>query len=141
MDISGHGADIEPFAGFEHSLQEMLSHLYDPAWRPPDLLWQTLHVPRDAGLPALRAAILAAIEELKPPAEAPLTARSWRVYGMLRYRYVEGLSQEATAEKLAITARHLRRSYAEAIHALSLVLWEKQAGPGSPLPAPLPATA
>ena len=58
-----------------------------------------------------------------------MTARSWRVYGMLRYRYVEGLSQEATAEKLAITARHLRRSYAEAIHALSLALWEKQAGP------------
>ena len=40
-------------------------------------------------------------------------------------------------EKLAITARHLRRSYAEAIHALSLVLWEKQAGPGSTVPAPL----
>lgn len=113
----------------------MLSHLYDPAYRPPDLLWQTLHVPREAGLPALRAAILTAIEELKPPAEAPLTARSWRVYGMLRYRYVEGLSQEATAEKLAITARHLRRSYAEAIHALSLLLWEKQADPASALPA------
>ncbi len=67
-----------------------------------------------------------------------MTARSWRVYGMLRYRYVEGLSQEATAEKLAITARHLRRSYAEAIHALGLALWEKQAGPGYTLPAPLP---
>ena len=130
---------MEPFAAFEHSLQEMLSHLYDPAYRPPDLLWQTLHVPREDGLPALRAAILAAVEELKPPAEAPLTARSWRVYGMLRYRYVEGLSQEATAEKLAITARHLRRSYAEAIHALGLALWEKQAGPGYTLPAPLQA--
>jgi CheY-like chemotaxis protein len=126
---------MDPFAGFEHSLQEMLSHLYDPAYRPPDLLWHTLHVAREEGLPALRAAILAAIEDLKPPPQAPLTARSWRVYGMLRYRYVEGLSQEATAEKLSITARHLRRSYAEAIHALSLALWEKQAGLASALPA------
>ena len=57
---------------------------------------------------------------------------------MLRYRYVEGLSQEATADKLAITARHLRRSYAEAVHALSLALWEKQAGPAYTVAAPLP---
>lgn len=129
---------MDPFARFEHSVQEMLSHLYDPAYRPPDLLWQTLHVAREDGLPALRAAILAGIEELKPPVAAPLTARSWRIYGMLRYRYVDGLSQEATAEKLAITARHLRRSYAEAIHALSLALWEKQPGAAYIPPAILP---
>ena len=54
---------MEPFALFEHSLQEMLSHLYDPAYRPPDQLWQTLHVAREDGLPALRAVIVAAIEE------------------------------------------------------------------------------
>jgi CheY-like chemotaxis protein len=126
---------MEPLAMFEHGLQEMLAHLYDPAYRPPELLWQTLHVPREQGLAALRGAIVAAIEELKPPAQAPLSARSWRIYGMLHYRYVEGLSQEATAEKLAITARHLRRSYGEAIHALSLILWEKQAGANCAVPA------
>jgi CheY-like chemotaxis protein len=125
---------MEPFEVFEHNLQETLHHIYDPAYRPPDLLWQTLHIPREQGMPALRDAIIAAIEELKPPAQVPLTTRAWRVYGMLHYRYIVGLSQEATAEKLAITARHLRRSYAEAVHALSLALWEKHAGP-------LPATA
>jgi hypothetical protein len=123
-----------PFAVFEHSLQETLPHIYDPAYRPSDLLWQALHIPREQGLPALRDAIIAAIEELKPPPHVPLTARAWRVYGMLHYRYVVGLSQEATAEKLAITSRHLRRSYAEAIHALSLALWERHAGP-PPAPA------
>jgi CheY-like chemotaxis protein len=128
---------MKPFEVFEHSLQETLHHIYDPAYRPPDLLWQTLHIPREQGLPALRDAIIAGIEELKPPAQVPLTTRAWRVYGMLHYRYIAGLSQEATAEKLAITARHLRRSYAEAVHALSLALWEKHAGP---LPAPVPVT-
>ena len=62
---------MDPFAGFEQSLQEMLSHLYDPVYRPPDLLWHTLHVAREEGLPALRAAVLAAIEELKPPSRRP----------------------------------------------------------------------
>jgi CheY-like chemotaxis protein len=122
-------ANRAPFEVFAHSLQETLPHIYDPAYRPPDLLWQTLHIPREQGLPALRDAIVAAIEELKPPAQVPLTARAWRIYGMLHYRYVAGLSQEATAEKLAITARHLRRSYAEAIHALSLALWERHTAP------------
>jgi CheY-like chemotaxis protein len=119
--------NMTPFEVFERSLQETLQHIYDPAYRPPDLLWQTLQIPREQGLPAIRDAIIAAIEELKPPAQVPVAARAWRIYGMLHYRYVDGLSQEATAEKLSITSRHLRRSYAEAVHALSLALWEKHA--------------
>jgi CheY-like chemotaxis protein len=119
---------MEPFEVFEQNLHEVLNHLYDPVFRPPEPLWKALNIDRDRGLPALRDAVLSGIEELKPTAQVPLTARSWRIYGMLRYRYVDGLPQEATAEKLGITARHLRRSFAEAIHALSMVLWEKTNG-------------
>ena len=100
------------------------------------MLWQTLHVAREDGLPALRDAIVAAIEELQPPPQAPSTARTWRVYGMLRYRYVVGLSQEATADKLAITTRHLRRSYAEAVHALSVPSGKSRQAPPTPWPHP-----
>lgn len=119
---------MEPFEVFEQNLHEVLNHLYDPVYRPPEPLWQALNIDRDRGLPALRDAVLAGIEDLKPTAQVPLTARSWRIYGMLRYRYVDGLPQETTAEKLGITARHLRRNFAEAIHALSMVLWEKTNG-------------
>lgn len=120
---------METFAEFEQNLLEMLNHLYDPVYRPPESLWKALQVQRENGLQALRDAILTGIADLKPAEQVPLSARSWRVYGMLRYRYVEALSQEATAEKLGITARHLRRTHAEAIHALSLLLWEKTGGP------------
>jgi CheY-like chemotaxis protein len=119
---------MDSFEEFDHLLHEMLTHLYDPVYRPPELLWRTLLVSREGGLAALRDAILAGIEDLKPSPQVPLTARSWRVYNMLRYRYVEGLPQEVTAEKLGITARHLRRSFAEAIYALSMTLWEKSGG-------------
>lgn len=125
---------MDPFLVFEQNLVDMLNHLYDPVYRPSESLWKALKLNRESGLQALRDAILCGIEDLKPPANVPPTALAWRVYGMLRYRYVEGLPQEATAEKLSITARHLRRSYADAIHALSLMLWEKS---GRPLPGSL----
>jgi CheY-like chemotaxis protein len=133
---------MEPFQVFEENLLEMLNHIYDPVYRPPESLGKVLHIPRESGLQALRDAILAGIEDLKPTARVPLTARAWRVYGMLRYRYVEGLSQELTAEKLGISARHLRRNFLEAVHALSLTLWEKSSGELTATPesqgAPLP---
>jgi CheY-like chemotaxis protein len=119
---------MEPDEVFEHDLLEMLNHLYDPVYRPPDLLWKTLGVNRDSGLQALRDVVIDGIEALKPGPQVPLTARSWRVYGMLRFRFVEDLPQEVTAERLGITARHLRRNFAEAIHALSLVLLERTGG-------------
>jgi CheY-like chemotaxis protein len=119
---------MKSFETFEHSVHEMLHHLYNPAHRPPEALWRALGIPRGNGMPALRAALLAGIERLQPPAETPPTARAWRIYGMLRYRYVDNLPAEVTAEKLGITARHLRRSTGEAIHALSLLLWEEAGG-------------
>ncbi len=116
---------MEPFQVFEQNILEMLNHLYDPVYRPPESLWQGLGISRESGLQALREAILSGIEDLKPAEQVPLTTRAWRIYGMLRHRYVEDLPQELTAEKLGITARHLRRNLGEAVRALSLTLWEK----------------
>lgn len=117
---------MEPFDVFEQNLREMLAHLYDPIYRPPESLRQALGLEREPGLQGIRDAILGAVEELKPADRVPPSARSWRIYGMLRYRYVENLPQEQSAERLGITARHLRRDIVEAVHALALYLWEKQ---------------
>jgi CheY-like chemotaxis protein len=117
---------MEPFEVFEQSLREMLAHLYDPVFRPPDSLWIHLGLSRDQGIEAVRDEIVSAVEEMKPNDSVPLTARSWRVYGMLRYRFIEDLPQETAAERLGITARHLRRDIIEAVHALALRIWEKQ---------------
>jgi CheY-like chemotaxis protein len=115
---------MDSFDVTEHHIHELLQHLYDPTFRPPESLWKTVHIERERGIAGLREAVLSSIENLKPGANAPTNARSWRIYNLLHFRYVEGLSQEVTAEKLGITSRHLRRSVAEAVYALSLDLWE-----------------
>ncbi len=125
---------MDLFSEFEQNLIEMLNHLYDPIYRPSEKLWKALNLNRESGLQALRDVILAGIDDLKPAANVPQSALAWRIYGMLHYRYVEGLAQEATAERLGITARHLRRSYADAVHALSMVLWEKYSVPPANIP-------
>jgi CheY-like chemotaxis protein len=116
---------MEDFEAFEVYLSEMLVHLYDPIYRPPDYMWPALGLDRQQGLPAIQHAIVQAIETLKPAGIVPQTARSWRIYGLLAYRYIYNFTQEETADRLNITSRHLRRERAEAVHVLALHLWEK----------------
>jgi CheY-like chemotaxis protein len=112
------------FKSFEACLKEALAHLYDPAFWPPDVLWEVAGCDPHQGLKPFQTAIIRAIEELKPASHVPQTARSRRIYGLLSLRYVQDLTQEETAERLGITTRHLRREQTEAIHALALLLWE-----------------
>lgn len=116
---------MEEFEHFEFLLNELLAHLYDPIYRPPDQLWQFLNVDRGQGLPGLQRCIVEGIESLKPASSVPVGVRSWRIYKMLAYRYIQNLTQEEIADRLQITARHLRRERPEAVHALALALWEK----------------
>ena len=128
--MSGHPADIDSFDTFEQALREAAGHLYDPSYCPPGVLWQTRGCDRAQGPDALWNAIVRAIKELKPAADVPPAARIRRIYGLLYYRYVENLTQEEVAERLGITARHLRREQMEAIHVLARRLWPQE--PGAP---------
>jgi len=88
---------------------------------------------------AFQAALIRAVEALKPPPEVPSTARSRRIYDLLVYRYVQNLTQDETAEYLGITPRHLRREQPEAVHVLAARLWEQSrarapAAVGTPAP-------
>lgn len=47
-------------------------------------------------------------------------------------RYVQGLTQEETAERLAITPRHLRREQRQAVHLLARYLWEQSQSRAQP---------
>lgn len=123
--VSGPEADMSAFVTFEQDLQDALSHLYDPVYRPSALLRQILGGEFQQGMKGVRAMILQAVEDLKPESNVPDTARAKRVYGILFHKYVQNLSQEETAERLGITSRHLRREQPEVIRALALYLWEK----------------
>jgi CheY-like chemotaxis protein len=127
--MSGHPVIFEEF---EAQLQSVLHHLYDPALRPPGVVLRVLGLSENERADVLQTALIQAIEDLRPADYVPKTTRSWRLYGILYYRFVSNLAQEEVADRVAITSRHLRREQAAAIHVLALRLWEQAS-----LPAPV----
>jgi len=105
---------------FEKMLRRALNHLYEPGvLRSSPLV--TLFGLEGTNNPAaaLRTALEKAIEALGPTPSDPAGAKSRRFYDLLGYRYVEQLPQKDAANRLGITARHLRREQSAAIHALA----------------------
>lgn len=116
---------MSTFEEFKQHLRSTLAHLYDPTYRPPEDVWAATACAPQQGVEAVQAAIIQAIEDLKPAPDVPPTARGRRIYELLSCRYIQHLTQEETAERLSITPRHMRREQVEAVHALALHLWEQ----------------
>lgn len=129
--MEGHEADMTTFDDLEQCVREALTHLYDPAYRPPELLGRVLGREGHEGLEGFQEAMIRAVADLEPAPNVPSTARSRRLYGLLSCHYVQDLTQEETAERLGISPRHLRRELPEAVHALALRLWEESGVRGS----------
>ena len=110
-------------AAFEHDLQDLLGHLYDPMFEPSELLYDVMGCDPEDELETLQEAIRWAINELAPAYDTPATARIRRLYGVLFYRYVQSLTQEEAAERLGITPRYLRYEQREAVKLLASRLW------------------
>ena len=121
----GPEPDKDAFGAFEQCLRDMLAHLYDPAYRPPDALWAVFGCDPRQGVEPLQAGLIEAIEGLRPASDVPAHARSKRIHDLLACRYVQGLTQDETAEQLGITSRHVRREQREAVHVLARRLWER----------------
>ncbi|RPJ38845.1 MAG: hypothetical protein EHM21_16300, partial [Chloroflexi bacterium] len=126
--MSGHPVNFEDF---EAQLQFVLQRLYDPSLRPAGVVLNVLGLTENERAEVLQTVLIQSIEDLRPGDYVPKTARSWRFYGILYYRFVSNLAQEEVADRVSITSRHLRREQAAAIHVLALKLWEK-----ANLPAP-----
>jgi CheY-like chemotaxis protein len=129
----------------EVELRKALASLHDPDFAPSELL-RSLTGCRDGGdAQCVRETIRQALDALKPAPDTPPGARARRIYDVLACRYILALTQEATAERLGITARHLRREQREAVLVLARRLLERQehrsltAGPARDDPAGLPA--
>ncbi len=118
---------------FEHYLAEALTHLYDPIYQPPDLIWQVTGCKPQQGVKDVQAALIRAIEDLKPAPDVPRTARIRRLYELLVCRYIQELTQTETAFQLGITDRHVRREQQEAIGVLArhIVSPERSGEPAS----------
>ncbi len=57
---------MDTFEEFKRHLRDALTHLYDPAYRPPELLWAVTGCDPQQGVEAVQAVIIQAIEDLKP---------------------------------------------------------------------------
>jgi CheY-like chemotaxis protein len=133
-------------AAFEDLLRDALLHLYDPGhlhghrllgYAPTDQL-----VTQPQGK-ALRQALLDAMEALRPGAGVPTASRTWRLYHILEFRYIEGQDVAEVIEQTALSKSQYHREHQRALQAVASVLWEKwglsaagpEAAPGEDLPA------
>ncbi|MCC7355592.1 MAG: response regulator [Anaerolineae bacterium] len=124
------------FEEFAAVLPDALNHLFDPGYQPLPIMYTLVGKNPQQGVEVIQNVVLRAIETLKPSPQVPTSTRGWRIYEVLSLRYVQNLTQEATAERLGITPRHLRREQQQAVNALALHLWRASpASGGSPVTA------
>jgi len=116
---------VDTFELDEEELQNALTHLYDPDYRPPAALCAMIGCEPQHGSVAVQSAIIQAIRELEPVPEIPRSAYAGRAYDVIYHRYVLRLTQEETAELLNLSVRHLNRVQREGVHLLARVLWER----------------
>ncbi len=109
---------------FAHHVQRALSALYDPVALSSSALVRlfALESQRDTAV-ALRHVLTDSIEGLKPAELTPPGARGWRVYQVLRRRYIEQLTQHEVAQNLSLSIRQLQRQEKIARELLAERLW------------------
>jgi CheY-like chemotaxis protein/predicted DNA-binding protein YlxM (UPF0122 family) len=113
-------------------LHDLLAHLYDYEFlRERELLaWLPLGLTTasEGRMGALRATVLAALEELGPPEQGRFRASSSRSYSVLNLHYVEGLTVQEVALELAISERQVYRDLKKAERDLAALLLERAYG-------------
>ena len=116
---------MDALEALEQDLQDGLTRLYDPQYEPSELLRAAIGCSPEHATASVQQAIIQAIKEMEPSADVPPTARIRRIFQVLAYRYVQGLTQEEAAERLGITPRHLRREQQQAISVLARRIWAR----------------
>jgi CheY-like chemotaxis protein len=113
------------FEEFKQALHVALTHLYDPDYQPEEVVYLGAGCDPGKGVNALQAAIIREIESLKPEPDVPASSRIWRDFDVLYQRFVLRLSQEETAERMAMSVRNVQRAQREAIHLLARQQWDQ----------------
>jgi CheY-like chemotaxis protein len=109
---------------FLRQVRTALNSLYDPLVlrNSPLVSLLGLEQRRDV-VAALRRALTDAIESLQPTANTPRDSKTWRVYQILRRRYIEQLNQREVAFDLGLSTRQLQREEHLARQVLADHLW------------------
>jgi len=95
---------------FDHHLRRVLYCLYDPSVIRNSPLLELFDLrQRRNPISALQRTLTDAIEALRPAPGAPGETRTWRVYQVLRRRYIEQVKQDEVALDLGLSVRQLQR--------------------------------
>jgi len=101
---------------FVRELWEALGKLYEPDLVPGAILQEVLgSSERDE----VRRRLVRGVEACAPAEGVPETASVNRLYTMLRWRYLDAVTQEEVAERLSLSVRHVRREQRKAIRMLA----------------------
>ncbi len=116
-------------SAFREQVREALLNLYDYQRLHELALGDWLEAePGYSGPHTLRQILTEAIESLKPGHGTPVATSSWRIYHILFYRFIQGMSVAEVASQLGFGERHFRRHQARAINTLADLLWQRFAG-------------
>jgi CheY-like chemotaxis protein len=85
---------------------------------------------------SVRRILLECIERLRPETKEHEWAKAARAYAILTYRYVDGLSMEEIADKLALSRRQAYREHEKGIKAVASLLWDGVQRERASRPAP-----
>jgi CheY-like chemotaxis protein len=114
---------------FIHLVRSALAHLYDHAYLQnhplvsmADLAMNSDYVTQAQGL---RRVLLECIEMLRPEARDHNLGEAARAYAILTYRYVDGLSMQEIADKLALSRRQAYREHRIGLNAVASLLWNR----------------
>lgn len=111
---------------FLESLRDALNHLYEAEHLRHNSLAITFGVADRLDTSSqLRNILVNAIETLKPDSANPANERGWRMYDALFYCYVQRLSQQAVADQISLSTRHLRREQKAALELLADTLCQQ----------------
>jgi CheY-like chemotaxis protein len=113
------------FEQFAEELRDILLHLWDPDCTPSDLVYTVAGCSAAEGCGPLQSKIITCIEELEPASDLPAASRARRDFDILHWRFVAGLTQDETAERMHMSVRNVQRLQTEATHSLALRLWER----------------
>ncbi len=95
---------------FDRHLRRVLYCLYDPSVIRGSPLVELFDLTqRRDPVSALQRTLREAIEALRPAAAAPGATRTWRVYQVLRRRFIEQVAQAKVAADLGLSVRQLQR--------------------------------
>jgi CheY-like chemotaxis protein len=129
--------------GLRALTRDALDHLYEEPLLQQHPLAELLVPEASAasrGL-ALRRALVAAIQQFRPPHTIALISPVWRRYRSLCQRYIEGKTFKEIAEGETISARQAVRDHHEALETLLDAIWAAYGRAREPATAPSePAT-